>query len=90
MTKAELISKLAAAAAIKKSEAGLVVEAFTDAVQAALAAGEDVALKGFGAFTVASRKARTGRNPKTGAAIAIAAQKTPKFKPGKVLKDSVN
>ena len=87
MTKAELISKLAEAAAIKKSEAGLVVEAFTEAVQAALAAGEDVALK---AFAVASRKARTGRNPKTGAAIAIPAQKTPKFKPGKALKDAVN
>jgi len=90
MTKAELISKLAEAAAIKKSEAGLVVEAFTEAVQAALAAGEDVALKGFGTFAVASRKARTGRNPKTGAAIAIPAQKTPKFKPGKALKDAVN
>lgn len=52
--------------------------------------GEDVALIGFGTFGVGQRAARTGRNPKTGETINIAASKTPKFKAGKALKDRVN
>jgi DNA-binding protein HU-beta len=90
MTKADLVSKLAEAAAITKSEASLVIDAFTGSVAAALATGDEVAIKGFGSFTVAARSARTGRNPKTGEKIDIAAQKSPKFKPGKALKDAVS
>jgi DNA-binding protein HU-beta len=65
------------------------VDGFFEAIQGALAKGEDVALTGFGSFTVAQRSERQGRNPKTGDAITIAASKQVKFKPGKALKEGV-
>ena len=61
-----------------------------DVITDALKAGDDVKVIGFGSFSVAHRAASMGRNPRTGAAIRIAASKTPKFKAGKGLKDSVN
>ena len=61
-----------------------------EAVAAALKAGDTVSLVGFGNFVVKARPARTGRNPKTGEAIQIAATKVASFKPGKALKEEIN
>jgi DNA-binding protein HU-beta len=60
------------------------------AVKATLKKGGTVALVGFGTFAVGKRAARTGRNPRTGAALKIKAAKVPKFRPGKRFKDAVN
>lgn len=90
MNKNELIEQIATAADISKAKAGLALDAFVEAVTSSLAKGEDVALVGFGTFTVAERAARTGRNPQTGAEIKIAATNVPKFRAGKKLKDAVN
>ncbi len=90
MNKNELIEQIAAAADISKAKAGLALDAFVEAVTTSLSKGEDVALVGFGTFTVSERAARTGRNPQTGAEIKIAATNVPKFRAGKKLKDAVN
>jgi DNA-binding protein HU-beta len=90
MNKAELIDKVAAAAELNKASATRAVEAVLDSIAATLKSGDQVTLSGFGTFSVAARAARTGRNPRTGEAIAIPASKNPKFKAGKGLKDTVN
>jgi DNA-binding protein HU-beta len=64
--------------------------ALTEAVRKTLKKGDTVSLVGFGTFSVSKRAARTGRNPRTGAALKIKAAKVPRFKPGKALKDAVN
>ncbi len=89
MNKNELIEQIAVSADITKAKAALAVEAFIEAVTDSLKKGEDVALVGFGTFTLSERAARTGRNPQTGAVIEIAASKQPKFRAGKKLKDAV-
>lgn len=88
MNKAELIDAVAKVTCSKK-EADEAVSATFTAIQKALKKGEDVTLVGFGTFKISKRKARTGRNPQTGAAIKIAAKKVPVFKAGKGLKDAV-
>jgi DNA-binding protein HU-beta len=75
---------------LTKAQAGKAVEALFDAVTAALKGGDEVRLVGFGTFAVSQRAARTGKNPRTGEAITIAASTQPKFKPGKGLKDALN
>jgi DNA-binding protein HU-beta len=90
MTKAELIEKMAAASDCSKAAAGKSLDAFIDSVVASVKKGKKVSLVGFGTFSVSKRKARTGRNPKTGATIKIAARKVPKFSAGKAFKDAVN
>ncbi|WP_170870429.1 nucleoid-associated protein HU-beta [Pantoea sp. 1.19] len=90
MNKSQLIDKIAANADISKAAAGRVLDAFIDSVSETLQAGDDVALVGFGTFTVRERAARTGRNPQTGKEITIAAGKVPGFRAGKGLKDAVN
>lgn len=67
-----------------------IVGAVFDEITDALADGNRVELRGFGAFSVKNRPARTGRNPRTGATIKIKAAKLPKFRPGKGLKDALN
>ena len=89
MTKDELVEKIAKGAAISKTDAGKALSATLDSIKAALKKGQKVTLVGFGAFSVSKRKARTGRNPRTGAAIKIAARKVPKFSAGKTLKDAI-
>lgn len=89
MNKSELIEQIAAEADISKSKAGQALEALINAVTTSLKKKEDVTLVGFGTFTVAERAARTGRNPRTGETITIAATSVPKFKVGKILKDAV-
>jgi DNA-binding protein HU-beta len=90
MNKGELIEAVAAAADLTKADATKAVEAFIDTVTRTLKKGDQVAIIGFGSFSVKSRSARQGRNPKTGAAIDIPASRVPGFKAGKALKDAVN
>ena len=89
MTKADLIEKMASDADISKAATGKALDSFIDAVVKALRKGNKVTLVGFGTFSVSKRKARTGRNPRTGEAIKIAARKVPKFSAGKAFKDAV-
>jgi DNA-binding protein HU-beta len=89
MNKSDLIEVVAGTADISKAAAGRAVEAMTDAIADALKAGDTVSLIGFGTFAVKERAARTGRNPKTGETIAIAASKSPAFKAGKALRDAI-
>jgi DNA-binding protein HU-beta len=90
MNKGELIEAVAAAADLTKADATKAVEAFLDTVTRTLKRGDQVSIVGFGNFSVKSRAARQGRNPKTGAAIDIPASRVPGFKAGKGLKDAVN
>jgi DNA-binding protein HU-beta len=90
MNKGELIEAVATAADLSKSDATRAVEAVVDNITRALRTGDTVSIVGFGTFTVKSRAARAGRNPKTGEAIAIPASRVPGFKAGKGLKDAVN
>jgi len=89
MNKSELIKHIASTASLTQAQATAALNALESGVTKALAAGEDVALIGFGTFTVKKRAARTGRNPKTGEELQIKATKVPSFKAGKGLKDSV-
>ncbi len=89
MNKAELIEQVANQTGLPKRTAREAVGAVASAISDCLAKGEKVTLVGFGAFGVRQRKARTGRNPQTGATIQIAAKKVPKFLPGKTLKERV-
>ncbi len=90
MNKSELIDAVAESADLSKADATKAVDAFAATVTDALNQGDQVTLVGFGTFTVRERAARTGRNPRTGESINIAASKVPGFKAGKALKDAVN
>jgi nucleoid DNA-binding protein len=90
MTKTEIIEGLSNKLAMGRSEAEKAVNILLDDIVAALKAGDRVNISGFGTFSVSERKPRTGRNPKTGEAIQIAASRSARFKPGKQLKDSLN
>ncbi len=90
MNKSELIDKVAEIAELNKASATRAVEAVFDGIAQALKQGDTVNLVGFGTFSVGERAARSGRNPRTGETITIAASKSPKFKAGKGLKDAVN
>ena len=90
MTKAELVEKIAKEADISKVAAAAALSSFMDGVVKTLKKKDGkVTLVGFGTFTKVRRKARTGRNPQTGAPIKIKARNVVKFKPGKLLKDAV-
>ncbi len=90
MNKSELTDAIADEADISKASAVRALDAALSAIQGSLQNGEPVALVGFGTFSVRERGARTGRNPRTGEEIEIAAAKLPAFKPGKALKDALN
>jgi len=90
MNKAELIDAVATSANLTKTDAGDAVDAVFDSISKSLSGGQSVSLVGFGTFSVSDRAARTGRNPRTGETINIAATRVPKFKAGKGLKDAVN
>lgn len=89
MTKAELVDIVAGAAGISKAAAIKSIDSFTKGVEKALKKGDKVTLVGFGTFSLKKRKARKGRNPRTGEEIKIRATKSPKFTPGKALRDAV-
>ena len=82
MNKSELVDQLASRADLKRSEAEKTLNALTDIVKETLQRGGDVAITGFGKFSVAERGARQGVNPQTGERIQIAASKAPKFSAG--------
>lgn len=90
MNKTQLVEKIAENADISKASAGRALDAVIEAVTVTLKADEQVALVGFGTFSVRTRAARTGRNPKTGEEIQIAEAKVPAFKAGKALKEACN
>ena len=90
MNKAELIDHIAEQADISKAAAMRALEAVIGGVTTTLKKNGSVSIVGFGTFAVTKRAARTGRNPRTGAAIKIKAAKVPKFRPGKGLKDALN
>ena len=90
MNKTELVAAMAEKTELSKKDAEKALKAFTDVVAEELKKGEKVQLVGFGTFEVAEREAREGRNPRTGETMTIAASKSPKFKAGKALKDSIN
>lgn len=89
MTKAELIDKMAADAAVSKAAAGKALDSLIDGIKKSLKKGNKVTIVGFGTFSVAKRSARKGRNPRTGEVIKIKASKAPKFTSGKAFKDAV-
>lgn len=90
MNKSELVDAIASSADIPKAKAARALDAMTQSIGDALKDGDQVALVGFGTFSVKERAARTGRNPQTGETIQIKASKAPSFKAGKALKDAVN
>ena len=90
MNKAELVAAVAERTELSKKDAEKALKAFVDVVAEELKKGEKIQLVGFGTFEVSERAAREGRNPRTGETMTIAASKTPKFKPGKALKDEIN
>ncbi|MBI5027185.1 MAG: HU family DNA-binding protein [Nitrospirae bacterium] len=89
MTKAELIDKVAKDAGISKASGAKAIDSIVEGVTKALKKGDKVTLVGFGTFSSVKRKARKGRNPRTGAEIKIPATRAPKFTAGKALKTAV-
>lgn len=90
MNKNDLIGSVAETSGLSRGEATKAVEGVFETISTALKSGDEVRLVGFGTFSVAKRKASTGRNPRTGEPMKIKASSQPKFKPGKGLKDAVN
>lgn len=90
VNKTELVEHIAGKSEISKAAASRALASIIDAVKKTLKKGDTVTLVGFGTFSVSKRAARTGRNPRTGAALKIKAAKVPRFKPGKGLKDALN
>ena len=90
MNKNDLIASVADGSGLSKADAGRAVDAVFASIADALKAGDEVRIVGFGSFSVAHRAASTGRNPRTGEAIQIAASKQPKFKACAPLKAAVN
>ena len=90
MTKAELIDAVVKKTEMTKKEAGRAIDAIFETIKEELSKGEKVQLVGFGTFEVRERAARTGKNPRTGETIEIAASKVPAFKPGQAMKNRLN
>lgn len=90
MTKADLIEAMAGKIDLPKATAERAVNLIFDDIIAALKNNDKVNISGFGTFTVSERKARQGRNPKTGETVALAGKYVPHFKPGKDLRERVN
>lgn len=89
MNKQELIKAISEATGLSQKAVGEALDAFISVIGQQLASGERVSLIGFGVFDVLKRAARTGRNPRTGEPMQISASKSPRFRPGRGLKDAV-
>lgn len=89
MNKAELVNRLAAHTKTTKIQSETLLDATLEIIQKAVSKGEEVKIVGFGTFSSSVRKARTGRNPKTGVTVAIPVAKVPRFKAGKDFRDRV-
>ena len=90
MTKAELVDQVTALGDLTRRDGEVIVDTLFDSVIGALKAGDKIEVRGFGSFRTRQRKPRTGRNPKTGASVAVPAKRVPFFKPSKELRDLVN
>lgn len=90
MNKNELIDQVSKATKLTKSEIAKAIDATFDCITKSLKKGQSATFVGFGTFSTAKRKAREGRNPRTGQKIKIPASVQPKFRPGKALKEAVN
>ncbi|MBV9049206.1 MAG: HU family DNA-binding protein [Solirubrobacterales bacterium] len=90
MNKSELVDAVAKDAGLTKADAARALDSLVTTVTKTLKKGDEVAITGFGKWSVAKRGARTGRNPQTGQAVKIRASKTPKFTPGATLRGAVN
>ncbi len=90
MTKAELVEEVAGTTQLTKKHAEIIVSTVFDCIVDSLRVGSKIELRGFGSFRVRDRGARIGRNPKTGAQVAVPAKRIPYFKPGKDLKGLLN
>ena len=89
MNKQEIVAKIAKEAGLTKTSAAAAVDSLIESITKALKKGETVSFVGFGTFKTSHRKARTARNPQTGAPIKIAKRRVPKFAAGKALKQAV-
>lgn len=89
MNRMELVKRLADKADIKQMQAGKILDCLVETITEVLCEGDKIILPGFGTFSVMERKARKGRNPKTGKEVKIAAKNVAKFKPGKTLRESL-
>ncbi len=89
MTKNDLVAKIAKDSGITKAQAAKAANSFINAIEKSLKSGQKVTFVGFGTFKVVERKARNGRNPKTGEVIRIPKKKIPKFVPGKKLREMI-
>jgi len=89
MNKQEIVAKIAKEAGLTKTSAAAAVDSLIDGITKALKKGDSVSFVGFGTFKTSHRKARTARNPQTGAAIKIPKRRVPKFSAGKALKHAV-
>jgi DNA-binding protein HU-beta len=89
LTKADLVASIATEFELSKRQSGEILELVLDEIKTALQNGDKVQLIPFGSFLVRDRKARQGRNPKTGVALKIPARRVPMFSAGKGLKDAV-
>ncbi len=90
MNKQDLAFQVAASTGLARTEAARAIDALLDHITAALARGEEVRLVGFGSFVAGQRKASTGRNPRTGEPMELAASVAPKFRVGRNLKEACN
>lgn len=90
MNKNELLEKVSQASGLTKKESEAAINAFIETLTDVLKAGDKISLKGFGTFEVRTREARTGRNPRTGETMEIAASKVPAFKASSTLKNVIN
>ena len=90
MNKAQLVEKIATETKLTKAQTETILDQALETIKKTVAKGDDVKLVGFGTFSRGKRKARTGRNPQTGASISIPACKVPRFKAGKEFKEFVN
>ena len=89
MNKAQLIERLAKKTSLTKTQSEAVIDAALEIIQKTVEKGEEVKLVGFGTFSAVQRKAKTGRNLKTGESVAIPGGKVPRFKPGKEFKNQL-
>ncbi|HEY4359284.1 MAG TPA: HU family DNA-binding protein [Acidobacteriaceae bacterium] len=90
MTKAELVDRVTALGDLTRRDGEVIVDTLFDSIIGALKSGDKVEVRGFGSFRTRQRNSRTGRNPKTGASVAVPAKRVPFFKPSKELRDLVN
>jgi integration host factor subunit beta len=90
MTKADLIENVSRSVEMSRKDSEVIVETIFESIVKSLRSGDKIEIRGFGSFRTRQRKARIGRNPKTGARVDVPAKKIPFFKPSKELKDLVN